>query len=133
MLSLIRCSSACNPRKKGSSVDTLPKIRIFIDGKDSVTTSRKFVKLYDHFHPPCVLHPGSAYTMCSSAVPHFQIEGERERRVSTPVHFIPHFLSRVIRSPLSSLASILRFFTSNLLNHPHTSNSARSGGDQRHL
>ena len=25
-------------------------------GKDSVTTSRKFVKLYGYFHPPCVLH-----------------------------------------------------------------------------
>jgi len=62
-------------------------------GKDSVTTSRKFVKLYVHFHPPCVLHPGSAYTTCSSAVPHFQIEGERERRVSAPFHFVPHFLS----------------------------------------
>ena len=93
------------------------------------------MKLYGHFHPPCVLHPGSAYTTCSSAVSHFQIEGERESGGSAHLFIsFPIFsLSRVIRSPLSSLASILRFFTSNLLNHPHTSNSARSGGDQRHL
>ena len=74
-------------------------------GKDSVTTSRKFVKLYGHFHPPCVLHSGSAYTTCSSAVPHFQIEGERERRVSAITHTPATQLDPVVINGISDEVS----------------------------
>ena len=87
-------------------------------GKDSVTTSRKFVKLYGHFHPLCVLHSGSAYTTCSSAVPHFQIEGERERRVSAPFHFVPHFLSLGLFTLLSPRSHRLAIFHIQSLESP---------------